>query len=81
MTLDLHQKLIEEYKAEYHRTTGKLIGVTYERGWYILHHTDATDSKFRRSKLIEALNRLKLRGSSPQYTYAESIAQGCSCGC
>lgn len=51
-----------EYLNEYARTTGKIASIRQQASWYFII-TDLDDRGFamRKSKIIEATNRLKTR--------------------
>ena len=53
------EKIIEAYRAEYLRTNGKPINVSYAKGWVIIK--DGFTGKYRRADIIEFTERLKTR--------------------
>lgn len=56
--MEKHAQLIADYKAEYLRTAGKEIALTYERGWFSL---GTFKDKLRRAEIEVALGKLKQR--------------------
>lgn len=54
------QQIIEEYKAEYFRTNGKPIEVTYNHGWYSIGHKQAPEN-VRRKDILTFTDRLRQR--------------------